>query len=94
MACNSNRIISSGLAFPAGQFHWLLQSEYNIFTRTCTYHQIISLSNCNSSDTISQVLAAPTGKIHSGLANSGGMISLGLVLPASPFHSPLAIAME
>jgi hypothetical protein len=71
-----------------------LQSKYNIFTRTCTYHQIISLGNCNYSGTISQVLAAPTGEIHSGLANSGGIISLGLALPASPFHSPFAIIME
>jgi hypothetical protein len=71
-----------------------LQSEYNIFTRTCTYHQIISLGNCNYGDTISQILAVLTGKIHSGLANSGGIISLGLALPASTFHSPFTIAVE
>jgi hypothetical protein len=71
-----------------------LESEYNIFTRTCTYHQIISLGNCNYSGTISQVLAAPTGEIHSGLANSDEIISLGLALPTSPFHSSFAITVE
>jgi hypothetical protein len=82
------------LHFLPQHFTYHLQSEYNNFTRTCTCHQIISFGNCNYSDTISQVLAVPTGKFHSGLGNSGGMISLGLALPASTFHSPFAITAE
>ena len=66
--CNSDGMISLGPALPASQFHWLLQSEYNIFTVTCTSHQIISLGNWDCNEIISQVLAAPTGQIHSGLA--------------------------
>jgi uncharacterized protein YrrD len=60
--------IHSGLAIQMGWFHQLLQFKYNIFTRTCTCHQIISHENYNCIGTVSQIMVAPAGQIHSGLA--------------------------